>query len=152
MAKCERGLVTAKSPKQECERGVVTTGTATGNRWLTTGKQLQALPRTPLAALRPETQLWVSELVASVAKLTRAASLSQAIIRELYSSMLAWRADTLGKVSFGKVRARSGDRKITQARVRAQSGDNRNCNWQLVAYNWQATSGTTAYSTGSATT
>ena len=62
------------------------------------------------------------------------------------------RCEIPSSYNFSKVRARSGDRKITQARVRAQSGDNRNCNWQLVAYSWQAASGTTAYSTGSATT
>ena len=53
---------------------------------------------------RPYSRAMSSELrvVASVAKLTRAASLSQASIRELYSSLRAWHVDTLDEVSFGK--------------------------------------------------
>ena len=70
LAKCACGVVTVKSPKQECERGAELQ-LATGGLQLasnfghyrelhwqrynrdTTGRQLQALQRAPLAALQP---------------------------------------------------------------------------------------------------
>ena len=56
MVRCESEVQARSGDRRitqaRVRHGVVTTGTATGNWWLTTGKQLRALPRTPLAALQ----------------------------------------------------------------------------------------------------